>query len=170
MEEWKDIQGYEGIYQVSSHGRVRNGFKILKKQKHKQGYELIGLSKNGTTKTYLVHRLVAKTFIPNPNNKPEVNHIDGNKTNNKIENLEWSTRKENMNHAFNTGLAKKPTNLNPPKKIRQINLETMEIVAEYNSLYEAYEKTGIQYKKISKVVVGKRVKAGGFHWEYCDEG
>ena len=169
MEEWRDIKGYEGAYQVSSYGRIRSRFKILKKQKHKQGYELVGLSKNGTTKRYLVHRLVAEAFIKNVDNKPEVNHKDGNKNNNAVENLEWCTRLENIRHAWDTGLTREPTNLNDKKRIRQINLDTMEVVAEYESLHDAYRKTGIQYKNISKVLVGKRIKAGGYHWEYCNE-
>lgn len=118
MEEiWKDIQGYEGLYQVSNLGRVKSlarldtrgqrvSEKILKLGKHRAGYFRVNLYKNGKMKQYLVHRLVALAFIPNPENKEQVNHIDGNKQNNVIENLEWCTHSENIQHAYRTGLAK----------------------------------------------------------------
>lgn len=117
MEKWKDIEGYEGIYQVSDQGRVKsldrdincNGThrkfegKYLK-IKNPQGYDQVNLSKEGKQKTCLVHRLVAIAFIENPENKPEVNHIDGCKTNNCLSNLEWNTRSENQQHAVDIGL------------------------------------------------------------------
>lgn len=118
MEEiWKDIKGYEGIYQVSNLGRVkaleetwysgRNGYIKKTKPEHimkyrlakNTGYCLLKLTKEGKEKHVLVHRLVAETFILNPNKLPEVNHIDGNKENNCVENLEWVTAKENISHA-----------------------------------------------------------------------
>lgn len=106
---WKDIGGYEGIYQISNFGEVmrlmsydsrnhlRNS-KILKQRKNKYGYMVVGLHKNGKENKYLVHRLVAQTFIPNSNNFPEINHIDENKQNNSIPNLEWCDRKYNVNY------------------------------------------------------------------------
>ena len=109
-EIWKDIEGYEGIYQVSNKGRIKSFYgvkeKILVTRTKGHDYEKVLLSKNGVGKTFLIHRLVAKAFIPNPENKPEVNHIDGNKKNNCVENLEWMTCSENTKHAFDTGLAK----------------------------------------------------------------
>jgi hypothetical protein len=113
MEIYKDIQGYEGYYQVSNLGNVRS---LDRKVNHPKGglslrkgfllkpemtffcYFRVPLSKNKTKKRVSIHRLVAETFIPNINNKSEVNHIDGNKTNNKIENLEWVTSRENIHH------------------------------------------------------------------------
>lgn len=117
-EIWKDIEGYEGLYQISNLGRVKslereawNGqayhilkCRILKQRLISTGYLMTTMSKNGKAITPLVHRLVAETFIPNPENKPTVNHINGNKTDNRLENLEWCTYSENEQHAWKTGL------------------------------------------------------------------
>jgi hypothetical protein len=109
IEIWKDIEGYEGYYQVSNFGRVKS-LNVFGKEKHrklqtdKNGYLVIGLRKLGKEKNCKVHRLVALTFIPNSNNKKTINHIDGVKTNNQVSNLEWATYSENMTHAFITGL------------------------------------------------------------------
>ena len=113
MEEiWKDIKGYEGLYQISNLGRVKSisrkintfyGYrktkeKILKSSYDKDGYLKITITNNWKHKTHKIHRLVAEAFIPNPDNKPTINHIDGNKLNNSIDNLEWATRKEQTKH------------------------------------------------------------------------
>ena len=102
---WRDIPGYEGLYQVSNDGKVRSlnynhtGKKqILKQYTNKEGYKRIALSKNNKLKWYLVHRLVALAFIPNPNNWPQVNHKDENKANNYVNNLEWMSHKDNCNY------------------------------------------------------------------------
>ncbi|QWV94881.1 HNH endonuclease [Geomonas oryzisoli] len=108
----KEIPGFEGLYAVTRNGVVyslpRRGVKKLKIMKHvknmKADYIRVKLSCNGEDDLYYVHRLVAETYIPNPECKPMVNHIDGDKTNNRIENLEWVTRLENQIHAFETGL------------------------------------------------------------------
>lgn len=107
MENWKDIEGYEGLYQVSNIGRVKRlaGFKcnverFLTGSKDKDGYILICLSKDGNAKKYKLHRLVALHFIPNIENKPEIDHINTIKTDNRVENLKWVTRKENANNPF----------------------------------------------------------------------
>lgn len=112
MEEWRDIQGYEGLYQVSNNGRVRSLARNSTKgkilcQAVKRGYSHVCLSKDNKKKHFAVHRLVALAFIPNPSKKPEVNHIDGNRSNNNIANLEWVTRAENELHAYRT-LGKAP--------------------------------------------------------------
>jgi hypothetical protein len=124
-EIWKDVSGYEGLYQVSNLGRVksvprcdkvtytsgtvwyrnRKG-RIIHQNNHLNGYKLVNLCKDGTSKTYFVHRLVANAFLPNPSSLPQVNHKDGDKDNNSIENLEWCTCKENVKHAFLIGLRK----------------------------------------------------------------
>lgn len=119
IEEWKDIKGYEGYYQVSNTGKVKSldrkvkhpkgGDKIVRgkscgERYNRVGYPEVVLFKEGEKKYQLIHRLVALTFVPNEENKPEVNHIDGNKINNNAENLEWCTSSENQQHAYRTGL------------------------------------------------------------------
>ena len=108
-EIWKDIDEYEGIYQISNYGRCKRFYKskpekILKPVKGSYGYMFYTLAKNGNIKTFRIHRLVALYFIDNPNNYPEVNHIDGNKENYSIGNLEWCTRSQNMKHGHELGL------------------------------------------------------------------
>ena len=115
MEEiWKDIEGYEGLYQVSNLGKVKSlnynktgKEKELRFNNNGTGYIQVGLTKNKEHKKFLVHRLVAKTFIPNIDNKTFINHIDGNKKNNDVNNLEWCTKSENQLHAYRTGLIDK---------------------------------------------------------------
>ncbi len=108
IEIWKDIKGFEGKYQISNFGNVKNlnyyrkGIvKILKPIKHNSGYNAINLSFKGKNKQYLIHRLVAETFIPNPNKYEFVNHKDENKRNNKVENLEWCTKSYNAIYYLN---------------------------------------------------------------------
>lgn len=106
MEQWKPIQGYEGRYEVSTYGNVRSFLKgsepiVMKLISHYHGYKMIFLYGNGSSnKKHFIHRLVAQTFVENPDNKPFVNHIDCNKGNNKLENLEWMTEKENTHYYF----------------------------------------------------------------------
>jgi hypothetical protein len=122
LEEWKDIQGYEGKYQISSFGRVRNIQKgnFLNPSPNYKGYLRVNLWKNGGYKTKVVHRLVCKAFLDNPDNKPQVNHIDGDKTNNKLQNLEWVTNDENKKHAVKLGLtARMPGTKNGRCKITE---------------------------------------------------
>ena len=109
QEIWKDIRGYEGKYKISTYGNVYSYKRkiYISQSKGANGYFKVNLHKNSSTKTFSVHRLVAETFISNPNNLPEINHKSGNKTNNRVTNLEWCTHNENMEHAFYWGLAKK---------------------------------------------------------------
>jgi len=128
-EIWKDIKGYEGIYEVSNLGRVRsiprngtiNKTKILSPALIHGYYSLCLRNKN--KKMHRVSRLVAQAFIPNPENKPEVNHIDGNKKNNVVCNLEWNTASENMLHAFKTGLHNLEGERHPRSKLTQDQVE-----------------------------------------------
>ncbi|HJZ23679.1 MAG TPA: NUMOD4 domain-containing protein [Candidatus Babeliales bacterium] len=122
MEVWKDIIGYEGLYQVNNLGKIKtlSGFvrhnlygkmkvneKIHKEYYTSRGYVRVNLRKNNKLKTHHVHRLVALSFIPNPNNKYQINHINGIKIDNKVENLEWCTNEENRIHAISNNLIKK---------------------------------------------------------------
>ena len=106
-EIWKDVVGYEGLYEVSSLGRVKSvkRNKILSQKHNWDGYLRIQLWRNNKNKYVSIHRLVAEAFIENPNTKPFINHIDGNKQNNKVDNLEWCTQKENIKHAFDNVLS-----------------------------------------------------------------
>lgn len=135
-ETWKDIKGYEGLYQVSNFGRLKtlhykgsNKEKILKYGKSSNGYLLATLYKEKHKKVYKIHRLVAKAFISNPENKPQVNHIDGCKQNNNVLNLEWVTCKENIEHSFRTGLQGKYKSAKPNAN-RQRNNTKMETRAK----------------------------------------
>jgi hypothetical protein len=177
-EEWRPIVGYEGLYEVSNKGRVKslakswlNGRKnsnvftknetILKKYIQKNGYERIVLRSNNTKKDLLVHRVVAITFIPNPNNKPAVNHIDGNKLNNNIYNLEWVTYKENSKHSFITGLNKGPVGeLCGTSKLTENQI--IDIRSKYSKgnflQKELAEEYGVTRQAISKIILKNRWK------------
>ncbi len=135
IETWMDIQGYKGLYTVSSLGRIRslgrtitrkNGspmtfpVKILRQRPTPQGYQIVHLYKSGTRRAHSVHRLVAILFVSNWDQKEQVNHIDGDKLNNRAENLEWVTSSENQKHAFDSGLLKNPImkgEVNPRSKL-----------------------------------------------------
>lgn len=172
-EIWKNIPGYDR-YQISNYGNIRSlnykrtrQVKCLELGKIKNGYLAVILYDDKIIpRTFLVHRLVAEAFIPNPDNKPQVNHKDGNKTNNYISNLEWVTRKENIRHSFDclgrvstAGKFRKSS-----KPVIQL-LDNVEI-SEYSSISEAYKLTSIPYSNISKCCNGLRKKAGGFKWEF----
>ena len=128
MENWKDIEGYEGLYQVSNIGRVKRlaGFKcnverFLTGQKDKDGYILLCLSKDGSIKRYRVHRLVAEAFVPNPDNKPEIDHINTDRSDNRAENLRWATRKENANNPITRKRHKRVCSEETKRKIGAAN-------------------------------------------------
>lgn len=110
QEIWKDVKGFEGLYQVSNTGKVKSvkhkdrGYEHYIIPYNNQGYSMIGLRKNGKLKSTSIHRLVALNFIENINNLPEVNHVDCNKSNNNVNNLQWISRKENQRHAIKNGL------------------------------------------------------------------
>ena len=180
MEIWKDIAGYEGLYQVSNLGRVKSlsrrdrlnrviQEKILKPRSNKDGYLIVDLYKEGKRKTYKVHRLVAQAFIPNPDNKSQVNHRDEDKTNNKVENLEWMTCKENINYGtHNERMAKSQTNdKKRSKPIYGINVKTNEKI-EFPSTAEA-GRSGFYQSGIVYCLKGKRKTHKGYKWYYKEE-
>lgn len=143
-EVWKDIEGYEGIYQVSSIGEVKSIFynkkpKILKRSKTTTGYYKVELYKDKNRKSFKVHRLVAKAFILNPESKPNINHIDGNPLNNHVNNLEWCTQKENVLHAIETGLKKKICI--PKKELKQLYIYERKPMREIGEIYGVADTT-----------------------------
>lgn len=173
MEIWKDVVGYEGVYQVSNLGNVKSlrmwssvqkryiqREKILKPYKAPTGYLQIGLKSERTRKLGLVHRLVAEAFIPNAENKREVNHINGIKTDNRVENLEWNTSQENTIHAYKKGLEKHCST-----KVLQYDLQG-NLLREWDSIKEAGAKTNTEPGNISACCRGHRRKAGGYMWSY----
>lgn len=176
QEQWKDIEGYEGLYEVSSLGRVRGKDRFINNriQKsrlmfgalHSDGYHIINLQ--GTT--YRAHRLVAKAFIPNPDNKPHINHIDGDKLNNFVTNLEWVTDLENSKHAIAIGL----NNIGIVERRRKVAQYTVdgELVQIHESVYAASLAMGNEAYRpnIKSVCYHKRNHAYGYVWRFVDEG
>lgn len=129
------------------------------------GYLIVTLCDGkGKRKNKRVHRLLAQAYIPNPENKAHINHIDGNKQNNCLSNLEWNTPKENTKHAIRTGLC------DQRRKAQEVAIVQMDLIGnpiqEHVSLHEAGRSTGIAWQNISKVCRGLRNTAGGFKWEY----
>ena len=195
MEEiWKDVTNYEGLYQVSNLGRVKSlGFdkwhkgRILKQSFDGKGkYLFVGLHKDGKTKQKNVHRLVAETFIPNPNNLPCVNHINEIKTDNRAVNLEWCTIEYNSNYgnAKKNMIESRRKNNNQEeinKKIKDAKKRNQSFscekpvaqytmngtfIARYESTTDAERKTGISRGGIQRCCVGKYSQAKGFVWKY----
>jgi glycyl-tRNA synthetase alpha subunit len=147
--------------QVSNLGRFKNsnGIILTKLKPCLSGYQVAYV--DGVT--YRLHRLVAMTFLENPENKEQVNHIDGNKTNNNVSNLEWVTNKENQIHKFKTGLGNNYT-----RKIGQYNNESCELIKEYKSIVLASKEVNISKSSIQGVLQNRRKTAGGFIWKYLD--
>lgn len=161
QEIWKNIKGYEGAYQISNLGNVRsldryvkdkNRTQFIKGKRLKKGkrntYYVISLNKNGSRKSYQIHRLVAEAFIPNPNNYPVVNHIDENRTNNRIENLEWCTQKYNINHSKRKMYSTKKAKVSSKTNEKYINIKNnkyrvaisqLKVEKYFSSLEEAIE-------------------------------
>lgn len=183
FEEWKFIDGFDNRFSVSNFGRVRSNERvvsnhtgvihkkdcILKQQKNHKGYLTVTLLNGNYKKTISVHRLVAKAFIPNEFNKPQVNHIDGNKENNFYKNLEWCTNKENQLHAVALGLNDHSKYESGKKKrpILQIDLISGEVVAEHESIASAARAVNASTtSNIGSCCIGKRHKANGYAWAY----
>lgn len=200
-EIWRPIKNYEGLYEISNFGNVKSlerysdtknkyGYmkrsvkeKILNPSISSKGYMKVTLS-NDKNKIFSVHRLVAQAFLPNPDNLPQVNHIDGNKQNNKVDNLEWCTNKENQEHAIKNGLKNiekitkrivefnKINKITPYKAIEKTKNKCKQydkngnFLKLWESLSEASKTLKINVSNISECCNGKRLSAGGFIWKY----
>lgn len=176
MEEWKDVKGYEGLYEVSNFGRVRgkerftnnriNKKRIMFGALHPDGYHIVNLQ----SKTYRVHCLVAEAFIPNPNNKPHVNHINGDKLDNAIANLEWVTDLENSRHAIAIGL----NNVGIVERRRKVAQYTIsgDLVKIHESVHAAALALGNEAYRpnIRNVCYRRRNHAYGYVWRFVEEG
>ena len=185
-EIWKDVDGFDGIYKISNKGRLKHytkrfGWRILKNTNKKGNYFSVILKGYCFSKSSRIHRLVAEAFIPNPNKYNTVNHIDMNKQNNCVENLEWWSQKENNQKA----IKEKPEMLSGminynkfirPKKLQQFSLDG-EFISEYNSAKEASDITGVCARNIlqvaNKTPFNKkgaiRKQAGGFVWKFNEK-
>ena len=172
MALWKEVAGYEGLYLVSDGGdvialpkSVRCGNKSVQRKAkplkiHLRGknghfYEAVTLSKNGESKSFSVHRLVAESFLPNPDNLPEVNHKDENPRNNRVENLEWCTRPYNIDYSKS-------------KPVIQISEDGI-IIKAFKSIADASRRTGIGRTSINNALTGWADSAGGFRWAYSTD-
>ena len=179
IEEWRDIPGYEGLYQVSNLGRVKSMERVIHFPANHRNKAYSRIQKErivrpitmggylgfnvGNKKKMYVHRAVALAFIPNPDNKTDVNHIDGDKYNNQLENLEWVTRKGNMRHAFSNGLVgyhnpsnKKRVRISLPNGFEKV-FECIEYAAKY---------IGVCSSGVSRACSGIRPHAGGYKCEF----
>ena len=192
MEIWKDIEEFKGLYQVSNLGNVRSldaminckgarGIdkhirkgRILKKTIGTTGYYNVNLSKNSKVKLSRVHILVAKAFIPNPNNYKLINHKDGNKLNNKVENLEWCNYTHNIKEAYRIGLRKNKyknkygKDAQFSKPLLQFSLNG-EFIKEWENANQVKRELGYCAENIRSVCKGRRKAANGYKWKYKEE-
>ena len=191
QEIWKDIKGFEGMYQVSNLGRVRSVDRFdsigrLQKGNIKairdngKGYKTVNLHKDNKDKKCRVHRLVATAFIENPDNKPEVHHIDSDRSNNKLENLQWVTSKENNNFPEHIESMKKNPNWLKTRKSavakatekaivvnsRRTKFTRGDVSLEFSSLAEGARQLGLDRSRCAKVANGKRKHTHGYKVEY----
>lgn len=174
-EEWKDIFGYEGLYQVSTSGRIKSVARhttkggIMKTYLSKDtGYIGLSLSKNGKVRYATIHRIMAEAFIPNPENKPCINHKNSIRNDNRIENLEWCTHSENNIHAYKFGnnkITKNHLSQKTKKPVLQYDLSG-NFIREFNSARTVEKLCNINHSNIRKCCIGKAKKANGFIWKY----
>jgi hypothetical protein len=170
----KLIKGFEN-YIIDRQGNVFNHitgtFKTPTSNKTGKGYMYVDLYSKGKHKRKYVHRLVAEAFIPNPENKPYINHIDGNPHNNNVDNLEWCSPLENVEHASKVlGVMQqyKKANTKKQRAVKQIDVTTQKVVAVYSSMREAERKTGIKSTYICQVCKGKFKQCFGYSWCYVE--
>lgn len=185
IEIWADVDGYEGLYQVSNFGQVKSHDRIIncaygrkretkgvvKKWYFIREYKAIDIQKYDQRKHFLIHRLVALMFIPNPENKGDVNHIDFNRQNNYLFNLEWNTRKENICHSRDNGRLKPHSK----GKFGKDNIKSKPIsqftkqgiyIKDFEGQHDAWRKTKVRQSAIGAVCRGEQFSAGGFIWKF----
>lgn len=193
MEElWREIPGYEGTYEVSNYGNVRSlNYRGTHRVKNLQpvlggrGYLMVGLCNDGKMRWEKIHRLVERLFIPNPDNKPQVNHIDGVKTNNVVSNLEWATNGENQAHAYRHGLKKADpvwghtlgkvhgavgrakTRAKRMKPVIATNVKTGQEI-RYESAADIERSLGVYHSDVSRICRGRRGTGKGYTFRYAD--
>lgn len=172
-EIWRPIKGYEGLYEISNLGKIKSNFRqgsttdFLKISNNGNGYMMVRLCKNGKAKKYYLHRLLAQTFIDNPEDKPQVNHINENRSDNRLENLEWVTQKENNNHGnhnLNSAISKRS---GKAKKNVQLDLDGNEL-GRFDFLIEAAKTVNGNSINISRAArnIRNRETAYGYKWRY----
>lgn len=179
IENWKPVIGYEGIYEISNKGLIRsidrviqiNGTshrikgRVLSIYTDNLGYQRITLSKEGKLHTMCIHKLVAEAFIPNPENKPCIDHIDTNPSNNCVDNLRWCTHSENMNNPL-TILNSREGHKHKP--VLQYDLKD-NFITEYISGKEAARQVNIQQASLVRCLQGIQKTAGGYKWRYKND-
>lgn len=183
MEEWRDIKGYEGMYQVSNLGNVKSierkawngrGYRVIKERIMKTydngyGYLFVYLTKDGEQEKCYIHRLVAEAFLENPDNLPEVNHISEDKTDNRLSNIEWCSHIYNQNYGTrNKRIAEAMTN-HPKLSKAVIGINKVSgLIVEFSSAHEASRQLGIDQGHITDCLKGRYKSSGGFYWMYAE--
>lgn len=167
-EVWKPAPGFEDNYEVSNFGRIRNSAtkKVLVVTPNKKGYVVARLSVHNVKYSIKMHRAVAIAFIPNPNRKPQVNHIDGNKSNNNVGNLEWATNGENQKHAFKMGLNRVTGKAGRQKiPVAKIDTKTGGVIETYKSINDAARANNTYRQNIRKALLGTRKTVANYKWK-----
>jgi len=183
MENWKDIKGYEGLYQISDKGNIKSIDRSVVRENHfiklkgqlkqcsinNRGYYSTTLCKNSHYQHFVIHKLVAIAFIPNPDNKEYINHKDGNKLNNSVDNLEWVTMSENNQHAYDIGLKIGAATglfgaLNPSSKPIYMLSKSGDIIKEFPGIHEAARELNLSATNICAAINGRSGSCGGYKW------
>ena len=175
MEEWRAVVGADGMLEVSNQGRVRSLLRgepyILKTQKDKKGYQRLRVTIHRQKMCFKLHRIVAQAFIDNPDNLPQVNHIDGDKDNNAVDNLEWISNRDNARHAIDNGLWNsviEGSRRENRQRMKRIIATKDNVFLEFDSIREAERYFGSRH--IVDVLKGRRETCKGYHFQYAKGG